>query len=53
MLILLMAIAMLHANKSPIRQTEEEESESIEKGSVAIAIEFIANGMKSLFPGLA
>ncbi|MDT8375150.1 MAG: YchE family NAAT transporter [Mariprofundaceae bacterium] len=35
-LILLMAIAMLHANKSPIRQTDEEADESIEKESVAI-----------------
>jgi len=35
-LILLMAIAMLHAIKSPIRQTDEEENESIDKESVAI-----------------
>ena len=35
-LILLMAIAMLHAKTSYIRQTEEEADESIEKESVAI-----------------
>ncbi len=35
-LILLMAIAMLHAKTSPVRQTEEEADESIEKESVAI-----------------
>ena len=35
-LILLMAIAMLHAKTSLIRQTEEEADESIEKESVAI-----------------
>lgn len=35
-LILLMAIAMLHAKTSPIKQTEEEACESIEKESVAI-----------------
>ncbi|TLS67070.1 YchE family NAAT transporter [Mariprofundus erugo] len=35
-LILLMAIAMLHAKNSPIRQTEEEAGESIAKESVAI-----------------
>jgi multiple antibiotic resistance protein len=35
-LILLMAIAMLHAKTSPIRQTDEEAHESIEKESVAI-----------------
>lgn len=35
-LVLLMAIAMLHAKMSPIRQTDEEASESIEKESVAI-----------------
>ena len=35
-LILLMAIAMLHAKISPVRQTEEEADESIEKESVAI-----------------
>jgi multiple antibiotic resistance protein len=35
-LILLMAIAMLHAKISPIRQTDEEADESIEKESVAI-----------------
>lgn len=35
-LILLMAIAMLHAKTSHIRQTEEEADESIEKESVAI-----------------
>ncbi|MBL1432881.1 MAG: YchE family NAAT transporter [Gammaproteobacteria bacterium] len=35
-LILLMAIAMLHAKISPVRQTEEEANESIEKESVAI-----------------
>ncbi len=35
-LILLMAIAMLHAKTSQIRQTEEEADESIEKESVAI-----------------
>lgn len=35
-LILLMAIAMLHAKTSLIRQTDEEADESIEKESVAI-----------------
>ncbi|TPW13532.1 MAG: Multiple antibiotic transporter [Halothiobacillaceae bacterium] len=35
-LVLLMAIAMLHAKTSPIRQTDEEADESIEKESVAI-----------------
>ncbi len=35
-LILLMAIAMLHAKTSHIRQTDEEASESIDKESVAI-----------------
>lgn len=35
-LILLMAIAMLHAKTSSIRQTDEEADESIEKDSVAI-----------------
>jgi multiple antibiotic resistance protein len=35
-LILLMAIAMLHAKTSPIRQTDEEADESMEKESVAI-----------------
>ena len=35
-LILLMAIAMLHAKTSPIRQTVEEADESMEKESVAI-----------------
>ena len=35
-MILLMAIAMLHAKTSHIRQTEEEADESIEKESVAI-----------------
>jgi len=35
-LILLMAIAMLHAKTSPIRQTKEEANESIDKESVAI-----------------
>ncbi len=35
-LVLLMAIAMLHAKTSPIRQTDEEADESIEKKSVAI-----------------
>lgn len=35
-LILLMAIAMLHAKTSQVRQTEEEADESIEKESVAI-----------------
>ncbi|MCL4140807.1 UNVERIFIED_CONTAM: hypothetical protein GTU68_015539 [Idotea baltica] len=35
-LILLMAIAMLHAKTSPIKQTDEEADESIEKESVAI-----------------
>jgi multiple antibiotic resistance protein len=31
-----MAIAMLHARTSPVRQTEEEATESVEKESVAI-----------------
>ena len=35
-LVLLMAIAMLHAKTSQVRQTEEEADESIEKESVAI-----------------
>lgn len=35
-LILLMAIAMLHAKTSPIQQTDEEASESIDKESVAV-----------------
>jgi len=35
-LILLMAIAMLHAKTSPLKQTHEEADESIEKESVAI-----------------
>jgi multiple antibiotic resistance protein len=35
-LVLLMAIAMLHAKTSLIRQTDEEANESIEKESVAI-----------------
>jgi len=35
-LILLMAIAMLHAKTSQVRQTDEEASESIDKESVAI-----------------
>lgn len=35
-LVLLMAIAMLHAKTSPIRQTDEEADESIDKESVAI-----------------
>lgn len=35
-LILLMAIAMLHAKTSPIKQTDEEADESIDKESVAI-----------------
>jgi len=35
-LILLMAIAMLHAKTSPIRQTDEEADESLAKESVAI-----------------
>jgi len=35
-LILLMAIAMLHAKTSQIRQTDEEADESIDKASVAI-----------------
>ncbi|MDO9011941.1 MAG: NAAT family transporter, partial [Gallionella sp.] len=35
-LILLMAISMLHAKTSHIRQTDEEASESIDKESVAI-----------------
>lgn len=35
-LILLMAIAMLHAKTSPIQQTHEEADESVEKESVAI-----------------
>jgi multiple antibiotic resistance protein len=35
-LVLLMAISMLHAKTSPIKQTDEEASESIEKSSVAI-----------------
>jgi multiple antibiotic resistance protein len=35
-LVLLMAIAMLHAKTSPIRQTDEEAHESIDKESVAI-----------------
>lgn len=35
-LILLMAISMLHAKQSPIRQTSEEADESIEKESVAV-----------------
>lgn len=35
-LILLMAIAMLHAKTSPIRQTDEEADESMDKESVAI-----------------
>ena len=35
-LILLMAIAMLHAKTSQIRQTDEEANESIDKESVAI-----------------
>lgn len=35
-LILLMAIAMLHAKNSPIRQTDAEADESIEKESVAV-----------------
>ncbi|MEQ8859889.1 MAG: YchE family NAAT transporter [Pseudomonadales bacterium] len=35
-LILLMAIAMLHAKTSPIRQTDEEADESVDRSSVAI-----------------
>lgn len=35
-LVLLMAIAMLHARTSPVRQTDEEADESIDKQSVAI-----------------
>jgi len=35
-LVLLMAIAMLHAKTSPIRQTDTEADESLEKESVAI-----------------
>jgi len=35
-LVLLMAIAMLHAKTSPIQQTDEEATESIAKTSVAI-----------------
>jgi multiple antibiotic resistance protein len=35
-LVLLMAIAMLHAKTSPIKQTDEEADESMEKESVAI-----------------
>ncbi|WP_188151376.1 YchE family NAAT transporter [Teredinibacter waterburyi] len=35
-LILLMAIAMLHAKTSPVRQTEEEANESMDKDSIAI-----------------
>ena len=35
-LVLLMAIAMLHAKTSPIKQTDKEADESIEKESVAI-----------------
>lgn len=35
-LVLLMAIAMLHAKMSPIRQTDEEADESLDKESVAI-----------------
>lgn len=35
-LVLLMAIAMLHAKTSPIKQTDTEADESIEKESVAI-----------------
>jgi len=35
-LILLMAISMLHAKQSPVRQTSEEADESTEKESVAV-----------------
>ncbi len=35
-LILLMAISMMHARLSPVRHTEEEGQDAIEKGSVAV-----------------
>ena len=50
-LILLVSVSMLHARTSGTAQTSDEARETAEKDS--IAVEFIANGLKGLFPGLS